>query len=126
MKRSVWSNMVLGLWLMLSPFLLAFVNRRAFDALWEDLLLGFGIATFSLCRLVSRRKDEIVFADWLVMALGALTVVNPFLYSYARAPLAKWNNLLIGAIVLILAIYQDHKDETALRNPPLDQSARAH
>ena len=126
MKRSVWSNMVLGLWLMLCPFLLAFVNRHSFEVLWEDLLLGFGIATFSLCRLVSRRKDEIVFADWLVTALGALTLINPFLYSYASAPLAKWNNLLIGAIVLILAIYQDHKDETSLRNPPLDQSAPAH
>ncbi len=126
MKRSIWLNIVLGCWLMLCPFLLAFLNRRSFEVLWEDLLLGFGIATFSLCRLVSRRKDEIVFADWLVMALGALTVVNPFPYSYARAPLAKWNNLLIGAVVLILAIYQDHKDESSLRNAPFDGSARAH
>lgn len=126
MKRSVWLNIVLGCWLMLCPFLLAFLNRRSYEVLWEDLLLGFGIATFSLCRLVSRRKDEIVFADWLVMALGTLTLVNPFLYSYAGAPLAKWNNLLIGAVVLILAIYQDHKDESSLRNAPFDGSARAH
>lgn len=115
MKRSVWSNLVLGLWLMVSPFALVFMNRHVFDVLWEDLLLGFGIATFSLCRVLSRRKGEIAVVDWLVTALGLLTLVNPFLYSYSHAPLAKWNNLVIGAIVFILAVYQDHKDESSFR-----------
>jgi hypothetical protein len=81
-KRLVWSNLLLGLWLMISPFALVFANQRIFGVLWEDLILGFGIATFSLCRIVSRRRGEIVLADWLVMALGFLTLVNPFLYSY--------------------------------------------
>lgn len=107
--------MVLGLWLMISPFVLVFVNRRLLGVLWEDLILGFGIATFSLCRILSRRRGEIVFADWLVTALGFLTLANPFLYSYSNAPLARWNNLIIGGIVLILAVYQDRKDE-ALRS----------
>ncbi|MGH8546785.1 MAG: SPW repeat domain-containing protein [Gammaproteobacteria bacterium] len=114
MKRSVWSNLVLGLWLMISPFALVFVNHHIFEVLWEDLILGFGIATFSLCRLLSRRKGEIVLADWLVTALAFLTLVNPFLYSYANAPLAKWNNLVIGGIVFILAVYQDRKDEHSM------------
>ena len=96
---------------MVSPFTLVIVNQRVLPVLWEDLLLGFGIATFSLCRILSRRKSEIVFADWLVMVLGILTLVNPFLYSYANAPLAKWNNLIVGAMVLSLSAYQDWKDE---------------
>lgn len=111
MKRLIWSNLVLGLWLMISPFALVFANRRIFGVLWEDLILGFGIATFSLCRIVSRRKGEIVFADWLVMALAFMTLLNPFLYSYKDAPLAKWNNVVIGGIVFSLAVYQDWKDE---------------
>jgi hypothetical protein len=44
----MWSNLLLGLWLMLSPFVLAFLNQAVFKVLWEDLILGFGIATFSL------------------------------------------------------------------------------
>jgi hypothetical protein len=96
---------------MVCPFVLRVINYRIARVLWEDLLLGFGILTFSLCRILSRRKGEIVFADWLVMALGFLTLVNPFLYSYRNAPLAKWNNLVVGAIVLSLAAYQDWKDE---------------
>jgi len=103
-------NIVLGLWLMLSPFFLLEINRRAFNVLWEDLLLGFGIATFALCRLLSRRHQEIVFADWLITALGIITFINPLLYNYASAAYAKWNNLIGGALVFALAIYQDWKD----------------
>jgi hypothetical protein len=112
----MWSTLVLGLWLMISPFILVFVNRRVLGVLWEDLLLGFGIATFSLCRLLSHRRGQIVFADWLVVTLGFLTLINPFLYNYSNAHLAKWNNWIIGGIVFILALYQDWKDERTTSN----------
>ncbi len=61
-NRSVWYNILLGLGLMLSPFALVLLNNRVLGVVWEDLLLGFGIATFSFCRLLSRRKGRIVFA----------------------------------------------------------------
>jgi hypothetical protein len=114
MKRSVLTTLVLGLWLMISPFALALVNQRVFRVLWEDLILGFGIATFSLCRILSRRKGEIIFADWVVAAFGFLALINPFLYAYSNAPLAKWNNLIIGGVIFVLAVYQDWKDEAAV------------
>lgn len=99
---------------MISPFVLVLVNPRALGVLWADLLLGFGIATFSLCCILSRRKGPLVFADWLVAAFGFLGLINPFLYAYANAPLAKSNNLIIGGVILILAVYQDWKDERRL------------
>jgi hypothetical protein len=109
-KPMMFSNLLLGLWLMLSPLILAFINKAVVKVLWEDLLLGFGIATFSLCRMLSRRPEEIAIADWIVTALGFLTVVNPFLYSYFKLPAAAWNNVLIGGLVLLLAAYQDWRD----------------
>jgi hypothetical protein len=110
MKRMMFSNLLLGLWLMVSPLVLAFVNTGLVKVLWEDLILGFGIATFSLCRILSRRRDEIAIADWIVTALGFLTLVNPFLYGYFKFPAAAWNNVLIGGVVFLLAAYQDWKD----------------
>src|SRR5437867_5841000 len=77
----MWSNVALGLWLMISPFVLLILNRRIFRVLWGDSILGFGI-TFSLCRLLSRGSDQIVLADWFVTALGIMTLINPFLYGY--------------------------------------------
>jgi SPW repeat len=113
LKRMMWLNLLLGLWLMLSPFVLAFLNQAVFKVLWEDLILGFGIATFSLCRLLSRRSEEIAIADWIVTALGFLTFVNPFLYSYYNVTVAVWNNVIIGSVVFLLAAYQDWKDSDA-------------
>ena len=106
------SNLLLGLWLMFSPFVLAFFNKAVVKVLWEDLILGFGIATFSLCRILSRRSEEIAMADWIVTVLGFLTLVNPFLYRYFKLPAAAWNNVLIGTAVFFLAAYQDWKDST--------------
>jgi hypothetical protein len=110
MKRTIWSSLLLGLWLMISPFVLVVLNHGILKILWEDLLLGFGIAAFSLCRLLARAKGEIVILDWLITALGFLTLVNPFLYSYFNMKFAAWNNLSIGVVVLLLAVFQDWRD----------------
>jgi hypothetical protein len=96
---------------MISPFVLLVLNHRILRVLWEDLLLGFGIAAFSLCRLLARAEREITFSDWFITALALLTVINPFLYRYFNAKAAVWNNLGVGGLVLILALYQDWQDE---------------
>lgn len=113
MKLLLRSNFVLGLWLMVSPFVLALFNHQVFRLLWEDLLLGFGIATFSFWRLVSRTGAAL--ADFLVMALGLTTLLNPILYHYYNVKIAAWNNLAVGFVVLILAFYQDRKDSESSR-----------
>jgi hypothetical protein len=113
MKRLMWSNLLLGAWLMCSPLILGFLKQAVVKVLWEDVLLGFGIATFSLCRLLSRRSQEIALADWLVTTLGFLTFANPFLYRYLNMTLAAWNNVIIGALILSLAAYQDWRDSTS-------------
>ena len=116
LKRRMLLNLILGLWLMISPFVLVTLNRSILKTLWEDLLLGFGIAAFSLCRLLSRKEDEIVLSDWFVTALGFITLINPFLYSYFKLKAAAWNNLGVGALVLLLALYQDWQDTDAPDN----------
>src|SRR5262245_30539274 len=106
-------NLGLGLWLMASPFVLVLLNPGAFRLLWEDFVLGFGIATFSLCRLASRRVAAL--ADGLVGALGLITLINPILYHYFNMKVAAWNNLMVGSVVFILAIYQDRKDSRSAK-----------
>jgi hypothetical protein len=113
LRRMMWSNLLLGLWLISSPFVLGLIKQAVMKVLWEDLLLGFGIATFSFCRLLSKRGEEIAIADWIVTALGFLTLANPFLYSYFKMPLAAWNNVIIGSVVLIFAARQDWQDSGA-------------
>jgi hypothetical protein len=110
MRRIMLVNILFGLWLMLAPFILSLINKSVVRVLWEDLLLGFGIAAFALCRMLSRRSEEIAITDSIVTALASLTLLNPILYGYFRLPAAAWNNIVIGAAVFLLAVYQDWKD----------------
>lgn len=110
LKRLIWTNFALGLWLMVSPLALGIVYRRVFRVLWEDFILGFLIAIFSLGRLLSHQNDAILITDWLVTALGILTLINPLLYHYYNITLATRNNLVIGSAVFFFAGYVDWKD----------------
>ena len=111
MKHLMRLNLGLGIWLMISPFVLDFVTRGAFRVGWEDFLLGFGIATFSFCRLSSPRGAE--FLDFLIMALGLTTMLNPILYHYFKVEAVAWNNVIVGSIVFFLAIYEDYKNSAS-------------
>jgi hypothetical protein len=113
LKHLMRLNLVLGLWLIVSPFVLVLLNPRVFRLLWEDFMLGIGIATFSLCRLSSR--SGAVLADGLVGALGLITLINPILYHYFNVKVAAWNNLAAGSVVFLPAIYQDRKDSESSR-----------
>ena len=106
MKRLMRLNLGLGLWLIVAPFVLDV--RRAFRVSWEDFLLGLGIVSFSLCRLSSPRGAE--FLDFLIMALGLTTLLNPFLYHYFNIEAVAWNNVVVGSMVFCLAIYENYKN----------------
>ena len=110
LKRVMEANLFLGLWLMVSPFILEVFNHTILRVLWEDFLLGFGIAAFSLCRLLARYEREIALTDGLITALAFLTLINPILYGYLNLKFAAWNNLTVGAIILFAASYQDWQD----------------
>jgi len=106
---------------MISPFVLDSVTRRAFQVGWEDFLLGFGIAAFSFCRLSSPRGAE--FLDFLIMALGLTTMLNPILYHYFKVEVVAWNNIIVGSIVFFLAIYEDYKNSESSKTAEGDRSA---
>ena len=110
MKRLVWTNLLLGIWLMISPFVLRLLYLGAFRVTWEDFIFGFMVAAFSLARLLSRRGQEIIFTDRVVTTVALLTLLNPLLYNYYGIRLATWNNLLVGGAILIIAAFVDWKD----------------
>ena len=101
MRGLVWTNLVLGIWLMVSPFVLRLLYRGVFKVTWVDFLLGFSIAVISFGRLFSHTSEEILITDWIVTTMGVLTFINPLLYNYYSVTLATLNNLLIGAAVCL-------------------------
>jgi len=47
------------------------------------------------------------------MALGLTTLLNPIVYHYFNVRVVAWNNLLVGSMVLILALYVDRKNSAS-------------
>ena len=110
MKRLLLANLLMGIWLMLSPFALRLFYRGVFKTTWEDFILGFAIALLSFGRLFSHTTEEILVTDWIVTVAAILTFINPLLYNYYGIRLATMNNLLIGGVVCLFAVYVDWKD----------------
>ena len=115
LKHLMRLNLGLGLWLMISRFVFELVSRRAIIVGWEDFLLGFGITIFSVCRISSQEGAELW--DFIIMALGVTTLANPVVYHYFNVKVVAWNNVVVGSMVLILALYED-RDFRMVKKPP--------
>jgi len=110
LKRLIWANLVLGIWLMISPLVLRLLYRGVFKVTWVDFISGFAIAVISFGRLFSHTSEEFLITDWIVTIAAVLTFINPLLYNYYGITLATLNNLLIGGVVCLFAIFLDWKD----------------
>jgi hypothetical protein len=43
--------------------------------------------------------------DWVNAAVGVWLVVSPFVLGYAAVVAATWNDILVGAVVIVLAAW---------------------
>jgi uncharacterized membrane protein len=87
-------SVVLGLWLMLAPYLL---GSRA-SAAHSDHLLGAIIVTVAMIALADVGRA----ARFINLALGAWVMISPWLLEGATAS-AAWNDAIVGALVILLS-----------------------
>lgn len=90
-------NLVLGLWLIVAPFVLAFTGA----AFINDMLCGIAIAILAGMRV---RHPTLATkpASWVNLAIGAWLIVAPFVLNYLSGP-AAWNDIIVGILVLMFA-----------------------
>lgn len=100
-------NMLLGLWIMISPFVLGF--HQFLPAVRNNTAVGVGIAFFALLRLSSIENQPVW--SWCNTLLGLWLIISPFLLGFAHLPPAMLNNLLAGALVQLLAYTSAHVTE---------------
>jgi hypothetical protein len=93
------ASLVLGLWLLFSPWLFGYTEAPT--VAWNAYLLGIIIAGAGIAALVAYQKWE----DWLKAALGAWLIISPWVINYGAFQTAMWNHIVVGALVLILAIW---------------------
>ena len=93
------ANLVLGIWLALSPAALSYMAETVPAA--NATLVGIVIAVAAAAALISFHKWE----EWINVALGAWLVVSPFLLDYAAHMAPTWNQIVVGVLVGGLALW---------------------
>jgi hypothetical protein len=104
-KWQDWVNLVLAIWLFVSPWVLGFYPGAAaasVPAAWTAWILAVVIGVFSIAALAQARPWE----EWINLVAAVLLFISPLVLSYyAVSAVAMWNALIVGALVFILAIW---------------------
>jgi len=99
-----WVTLVLGLWIVISPFLLLAPAAAGAPALsgivhWNFYLVGLALAIVGIAALYARRLWE----EWIDVVLGLWLLASPWVLKYTDQTMLKWDAVIAGLLVLILA-----------------------
>jgi hypothetical protein len=92
-------NVVLGLWLIVSPWVLGYAMETT--PAWNAYVLGVIIAVAAIAALVAFHAWE----EWVSVVLGVWLVVSPWILGFAASATALWNQIVVGVIVAALAFW---------------------
>jgi SPW repeat len=95
--------LVLGLWLIVSPWALGFTTIQA--AMWNAMVLGVVIVVMTLMELVEFHDWE----EWTDMVIGGWLAISPWVLGFTAeaggSRLATGNFLIVGLLVLAMAAW---------------------
>lgn len=98
-------NLLVAVWLVVAPSVLGYADTWfGFGAQWNDIGIGVAIALVALVRTVEPFRGTVLAA--MSFALGAWLAVAPFVLvagTEARVAAAVWNDVVVGAVVTVLA-----------------------
>ena len=89
-----WINVLFGVWLFVSPWVLGFSHIGA--AAWNAYILGVAVFVFAVIALFSPQ----IWEEWINLILGIWLIISPFILAYAaQHPVAMWNSIIMGILV---------------------------
>ena len=100
MSRISWTNVGLGLWLVVAAFALPHASG---DGRVEDVVAGLFVALAALWAVRAYRPRISAFASWTVALTGCWVAIAPWVLGYARRSLSVANDVVIGLVVVTLA-----------------------
>ena len=92
---SSWVNILLGIWVIVSPFVLAFHSP---NAMWSNVITGVAVCILTTVRLSMHEPGW----SWLNLISGIWLVISPFVLFLGGA--AMWNNVILGIIIGAFAL----------------------
>lgn len=102
LKTSGGLDILVGIWLIISPFLLAYTGNTT--ALWNDLICGLAVIVFAATQTAQSRSRS-SWPSWINLLVGIWLVLAPFALNYAGATTTLWNEIVSGLIIIALAAW---------------------
>jgi membrane associated rhomboid family serine protease len=95
-----WTNAALGAYVLFVPLFTR--DSEGGATVWAAEIFGALIVLVALWALAQPASSA---AEWTQAALGALYALAPFYLGYTDLPGAAWNAYIVGALVLVLALW---------------------
>ena len=93
-----WGNLVLGLWILASPWLLQITPENPLVTL-NLYLVGAAVAALAAIAILAFQAWE----EWTNVALGAWLFVSPWALGFSTSTVLMWNAVIAGALIVVLA-----------------------
>lgn len=98
-KKASGLNLLLGLWLVIAPFLLSYATSASRG---NDITIGVIIALLAAFRLLGAYRAA--WLSWLNALLGIWLIVGPFILGYDSSS-ALWNDVIVGLFIAFLGLW---------------------
>ncbi len=101
MKRLLWINVVLGLWLLVAPFTLGY-SASSTTAAANDVVLGILVLAGSWW--IAAGMEGAVGVAVFEALCGLWLLIAPFVLMITHLPAAMSNDMIVGVIVLVISV----------------------
>ena len=102
-KTLSWIVALAGLWEIVAPFILGYTATTV--ALWNAIIIGAVLAVLAVWAALTDNEGNVKALNWVNGILGLWLLVAPFILSYSAVAAAMWNDVIIGIVVTVLAIW---------------------
>jgi hypothetical protein len=96
-----WINLILGIWLFISPWFWAGPIMALRDARSDSWLLGVIVIIMALWALSA---PTLSVPEWIMTVAGVWLFIAPWVLIFSMAHPAAWSHWIVGVIVFLLAI----------------------
>ena len=98
-----WLNLVLGLWLFFSPWLLQYFTARPYTdqtiASWNSIFFGAAVVVFAAWALFVPKK----WAEWTNLILGLWLIASPWVLGFNAYWVAAANMVSVGLVIAVFS-----------------------
>ncbi len=95
-----WITVVLGVWLIIAPFILTFPSMVA---MWNSIIVGVIVLILSWIRAANPASSPGL--SWINAILGLWLIVAPFVLRMVSSTSARWNDIVLGIAVIVFSVW---------------------